>query len=265
MEDEHPILTELGLALHDITGDGNCLFRALADQLFGDESRHAHIRRETVAYMAKHADEFTSFMDGDETLSKRCTRMKKYGVYGDNMEIVAFAKCFGVGVKIYHARFAYLIAQPRCDGGAGRRVMHIAYHSWEHYSSIHDGHGRRSSGTTSEEAVKTEPGSEWKEAILTNSLPYVIGCTEAKRALERANGNLDLAIEQLLTEPPTKEEAPEAAPVHVKVREKETARQRKERQKSEARQRKKQRAGMASAYEQSHELGSMTPKGTIRI
>eukprot|EP00117_Sycon_ciliatum_P036259 scpid97783/ scgid5673/ OTU domain-containing protein 3 len=43
-----------GLKIKDVPGDGNCLFRALADQLDGDMARHDQHRQETVHNMIDH-------------------------------------------------------------------------------------------------------------------------------------------------------------------------------------------------------------------
>lgn len=51
-------LANLGLELRDITGDGNCFFRALSDQLNGNESEHIRYRREVCKYMRENRDEF---------------------------------------------------------------------------------------------------------------------------------------------------------------------------------------------------------------
>lgn len=46
----------LGLRIKDVPGDGNCLFRALADQMVGDESFHFEYRKDVVKYMIEHRE-----------------------------------------------------------------------------------------------------------------------------------------------------------------------------------------------------------------
>ena len=50
-------LASLGLASVEMEGDGNCQFRALADQLFGSQQHHAVVRAAAVAHM-KAADDY---------------------------------------------------------------------------------------------------------------------------------------------------------------------------------------------------------------
>ena len=61
--------------------------------------------------------------------------MQKSGVIGDNIEIQAFAREFGVDVKIYQREHAYVTCADNGSGNAaaensdGRRLVHIAYHA----------------------------------------------------------------------------------------------------------------------------------------
>lgn len=55
-----------GLVLRDTEGDGNCLFRSLADQLYGDEARHLLVRQSIVAFLLAQPDEFSPFLVDDE-------------------------------------------------------------------------------------------------------------------------------------------------------------------------------------------------------
>jgi OTU domain-containing protein 3 len=75
-------LLKLGLQLRDITGDGNCLFRyyvcqilktkffnnsskffrALSDQMEGDETHHLEYRKKVCIYMRQNREEFEPFI-----------------------------------------------------------------------------------------------------------------------------------------------------------------------------------------------------------
>ncbi|PUU72218.1 hypothetical protein B9Z19DRAFT_1138646 [Tuber borchii] len=59
--------------------------------------------------------------------------MARPGIYGDNMEISAFAWEYGCDVKIYQRDFAYIVTGREGGGdggveGKGKNVLHIAYH-----------------------------------------------------------------------------------------------------------------------------------------
>ncbi|KAJ2594859.1 substrate-specific activator of APC-dependent proteolysis [Coemansia sp. RSA 1721] len=83
-----------GLYCKDIAGDGNCLFRSLADQTDGTPDTHSKLRQAVCDYMERHVDEFAPFMDETCSLPDYINNMRHLGTYGGNMELVAFARNF---------------------------------------------------------------------------------------------------------------------------------------------------------------------------
>ncbi|KAG8627790.1 hypothetical protein KVT40_003663 [Elsinoe batatas] len=165
-EDEFPVLSDLGLYAAKTTGDGNCLFYALSDQLYGSEDRGAEIRARVIDFLRNHADEYKVFLvvnagggsrrnpkrkttapahaqipeapsaeDVNRTWEEHLTQMAKGGTYGDNMEIQAFAAAYNTDVHVYQREHKYVV--PAVHGQVAPRAAHVAYHqSWLHYSSI---------------------------------------------------------------------------------------------------------------------------------
>ncbi|KAG0303166.1 hypothetical protein BGZ98_006949 [Dissophora globulifera] len=132
-------LAGLNLQLKDTMGDGNCLFRACADQFFGSERDHAALRSEVCEYIGQHAEHFSPFLD-NETVDAHVSLMRKNGTFGGNIELVAFARLKRVDVRVYQPGYIFVIegVDVKKEGSTPgeRPIMHIAYHSWEHYSSI---------------------------------------------------------------------------------------------------------------------------------
>ncbi|KAF9130515.1 hypothetical protein BG015_003991 [Linnemannia schmuckeri] len=132
-------LASLNLQLKDTMGDGNCLFRACADQFSGTERDHPSLRAEVCQYIEDHEEHFKLFLD-NETVEAHVAKMRRNGTYGGNIELVAFARMKKVDIKVYQPGYIYVIegVDVKKEGSSlGQRpVMHIAYHSWEHYSSI---------------------------------------------------------------------------------------------------------------------------------
>ncbi|KAF9102252.1 hypothetical protein BGX29_004790 [Mortierella sp. GBA35] len=132
-------LAGLNLQLKDTMGDGNCLFRACADQFSGTERDHQALRVEVCQYIEDHEEHFKLFLD-NETVEAHVAKMRRNGTYGGNIELVAFARMKKVDIKVYQPGYIYVIegVDVKKEGSSlGQRpVMHIAYHSWEHYSSI---------------------------------------------------------------------------------------------------------------------------------
>lgn len=55
-------IVRLGLGLRDVQGDGNCLFRALADQLWGVQKQHVEVRKLVCDYLETNREAMEVFV-----------------------------------------------------------------------------------------------------------------------------------------------------------------------------------------------------------
>ncbi|GAB7343101.1 hypothetical protein MBLNU457_1179t2 [Dothideomycetes sp. NU457] len=242
--DEFPLLSALGLYAADIRGDGNCLFNALSDQLYGHQGEHHNIRAQVIDYMREHGDYYKQFIDVqpgggvrrnpkrknagtctapvtvtppsqadiDRVFESHLQSMARGGTYGDNMEISAFSSAYNVDVKIYQRDFAYMVSGSDTEGEKKRAVAHIAYHMWEHYSSIRNLDGPHTGlpevqeralspaeeKKQKEQLAQTPMVLPWQVDVVSKSLPFLADKPTIKRALEEAKGNIDAAVSKLL-------------------------------------------------------------------
>jgi len=72
-------LKSQGFVIHDVVGDGNCLFRTIADQIEGDEHQHRKYRQIAVNHLAKYKAHFQAFMDKTEDINSYLNKMKLDG------------------------------------------------------------------------------------------------------------------------------------------------------------------------------------------
>ncbi|PON46304.1 OTU domain containing protein [Parasponia andersonii] len=93
--DHHRLLQRLNLyGLHEVkvSGDGNCQFRALSDQMYRSPDHHKHVRKEIVkqACILKH---FRSLYDGYVPMKYKryYKKMAKLGEWGDHVTLQAAA------------------------------------------------------------------------------------------------------------------------------------------------------------------------------
>ena len=128
-------LSKLGLYLHDIPGDGNCLFRALGDQLEGHQENHFKHRCDVVDYMVKHRDMFEPFVEDDIPFNTYISWLRKKGTHAGNDAIVAFAKLHHLNVAIHQLSQPILMIHGTKDSTIARE-LHIVYYNGEHYSSV---------------------------------------------------------------------------------------------------------------------------------
>jgi hypothetical protein len=169
-------LAKIGLELRDITGDGNCCFRALSDQMVGDENQHLIYRKNVCNFMRENREDFEPFVvaliadnedeenngNGNRAIGKtrQATRefansakkvdaFEKYirnleqpGTYADNGCLVAFARLNQVDINIHQLNLEIwtINGTNMAKNGNNRkdlvRQLHLSYHNGEHYSSI---------------------------------------------------------------------------------------------------------------------------------
>ena len=128
-------LSKLGLYLHNIPGDGNCLFRALGDQLEGHQKNHFKHRCDVVEYMVEHKDNFEPFVEDDIPFSRYIAWLRKKGTHAGNDAIVAFAKLHHLNVAVHQLNQPILMMNGAKDSTIAQE-LHIAYYNREHYSSV---------------------------------------------------------------------------------------------------------------------------------
>lgn len=93
-------LRERGLEIRQQEGDGNCLFRAVSLQVYGDPSMHMDVRNQCLDHMAKDQEHFAHFVE-DEDFSSYLRRKRTGGVHGNNPEIQAISELFNRPVEVF--------------------------------------------------------------------------------------------------------------------------------------------------------------------
>ncbi|NXR64531.1 OTUD3 protein, partial [Rhadina sibilatrix] len=118
----------------EVPGDGNCLFRALGDQLEGHSRNHLRHRQETVEFMVRHRGDFEPFVEDDVPFDKHVANLAKPGTFAGNDAIVAFARNNQMNVVIHQPNAP--LWQIRGTDRSDARELHIAYRYGEHYDSV---------------------------------------------------------------------------------------------------------------------------------
>ncbi|NWX60067.1 OTUD3 protein, partial [Promerops cafer] len=127
-------LRALGLKLREVPGDGNCLFRALGDQLEGHSRNHLRHRQDTVEFMVRQRGDFEPFVEDDVPFDKHVANLAKPGTFAGNDAIVAFARNNQMNVVIHQLNAP--LWQIRGTDRSNARELHIAYRYGEHYDSV---------------------------------------------------------------------------------------------------------------------------------
>jgi len=114
-------------------GDGNCLFRAVSDQIYGTDAHHRLIRHACCDYILSERDYFVQFVEGED-LKSYAERKRQDGVWADDLEIQALSEIYDRPIEIY----AYRAEPMRTfhEERSGSSVIRLSYHGNEHYNSV---------------------------------------------------------------------------------------------------------------------------------
>lgn len=128
-------LDSIGVKIVEVTADGNCFFRAMGDQLEGDEEKHMKYREMVVHYIVEHREEFEPFIEDEVPFDEYCDSMMKDGTWAGNMELQAGSLVTNRNICIH------MLNSPRWyinnfSGREASNMVHLSYHHGEHYNSV---------------------------------------------------------------------------------------------------------------------------------
>jgi hypothetical protein len=93
-------LARIGLKRRQQAGDGNCQFRAIAQQVFNSPHHHMLVRHMTVEYISRHPQRYTYLFDGPEEFGEYLETMRRSGSWGDEVTLHAAARWLGVQLHV---------------------------------------------------------------------------------------------------------------------------------------------------------------------
>uniref|UniRef100_A0A0B7A1K5 OTU domain-containing protein n=1 Tax=Arion vulgaris TaxID=1028688 RepID=A0A0B7A1K5_9EUPU len=182
-------LAKMGLQLRDIPADGNCLFRALGDQLEGHGRNHFRHRAEVVNYMRTHRHDFEPFVEDDMPFDEHVRTLQKLGTHAGNDAIVAFAKLHEVNVVIHQLNGKPLMIQGPVVSNENSRQLHLGYHNGDHYSSIR----KVNDNTESPAHIRLQDSESQLTQYKKNGHDSASGVVSMKRSLEDIETEVALA------------------------------------------------------------------------
>ncbi|KAI3747223.1 hypothetical protein L6452_09675 [Arctium lappa] len=124
-----------GFEVKKMLEDGNCLFRAVADQVYGDSEAYDLARQMCIDYMERERDHFSQFIT--EGFTCYCKRKRRDKVYGNNVEIQALSEMYNRPIHIY----SYSNEPINIFHGSYNTdtpPIRLSYHHGNHYNSLVD-------------------------------------------------------------------------------------------------------------------------------
>lgn len=129
-----------GFIIKKMAEDGNCLFRSIADQVYGFSDMHDQVRARCIEYMRAERDHYSQFVteDFDDYLERK----SKNRCFGNNLEIQAIGELFNRPIEIYTfdemnggLRVVNIFHQ---QYSTDNPPIRLSYHNRNHYNSVVD-------------------------------------------------------------------------------------------------------------------------------
>ncbi|CAD8124836.1 unnamed protein product [Paramecium sonneborni] len=102
-------LQQLGLTIRDVDSDGNCLFRAIADQLTGNEENYNVYRSMAIRSLQKNQKFFSDFLPEGSSFNEYTNRMSYDGVWGGHLELQALSNSLQIDIVVHTVDKYYII------------------------------------------------------------------------------------------------------------------------------------------------------------
>ncbi|KAF3790435.1 OTU domain-containing protein [Nymphaea thermarum] len=137
--DHHRLLERLnvyGLCEVKVSGDGNCQFRALSDQMFRSPEHHKYVRKEIV----KQLKEFRSLYEGYVPMKYKSyyKKMAKSGEWGDHVTLQAAADKFRAKICLLTSFRDTCFIEIGPQQQVPERELWLSFWSEVHYNSLYD-------------------------------------------------------------------------------------------------------------------------------
>ncbi|KAH9105246.1 hypothetical protein LEN26_014838 [Aphanomyces euteiches] len=95
-------LQHLDYTIVPVEGDGNCLFRSVSHQLYGDDRHHTLVRKFCMDYMELEKEYFEPFVVGDMAAFLRYVNHKRHdAVWGDDPELQAICELYDRSAEVF--------------------------------------------------------------------------------------------------------------------------------------------------------------------
>ena len=140
-------INKVNLVIKEIEGDGNCLFRAISDQVYGDERYHDILRDKCMDYISIERKFFSQFVEGGEASFDEYIAMKRTsGVWGDDIELQALSEIYNRPIEIFlnsnkplktfHENIDACSRNCNTDDNVKMFPIRVSYHGKAHYNSV---------------------------------------------------------------------------------------------------------------------------------
>ena len=127
-----------GLQPLDIGGEGDCLFKLISHQLYGDSNHHAEIRATAARFLSDNPDRFIESVVGTSWNQYLCN-MSHQGTWADNIVIQAISDSMQLKINIVESsqtfRETTIIEPTLCNDAENIKSVYIGHIGEMHHVS----------------------------------------------------------------------------------------------------------------------------------
>ncbi|GJQ13154.1 hypothetical protein GpartN1_g4945.t1 [Galdieria partita] len=197
--EDSPLLRErlflLGLGIKTVEKDGNCLFSAVSDQLYGTPEYHRELREAVCGFLQSHEEEYCCFVE-EKDFQTYITDMRKLGTWAGNLELQAISILYHVNVRI-HCEDESFVDIVNFEGDETKWI-YLSYQHGEHYGSVREVTDLQNSVQVAvKEAVESSPVLTNDPLIQTISRSHKISPKQVADWYSVFRGNVELTNEWL--------------------------------------------------------------------
>ncbi|KAL3523487.1 hypothetical protein ACH5RR_016321 [Cinchona calisaya] len=118
-----------------VSGDGNCQFRSLSDQIYRTPEHHKFVRQQIVNQLQSHPELYEGYVPMD--YGDYLKRMIKTGEWGDHVTLQAAADSYGVRIFVITSfkDTCYIEILPQIQ--KANRLITLSFWAEVHYNSIY--------------------------------------------------------------------------------------------------------------------------------
>lgn len=125
-----------GLYEVKVSGDGNCQFRALSDQMYKSPEYHKHVRKDIVKQLKDHRNLYEGYVP--MKYKKYCKKMAKSAEWGDHVTLQAASDKFAAKICLLTSFRDTCFIEIMPQYQAPKHELWLSFWSEVHYNSLYE-------------------------------------------------------------------------------------------------------------------------------
>lgn len=130
---EQALKEKKGFVIKKMAQDGACLFRAVAEHVYGDQEMHSVVRRHCMDYMFKNEDYFSQYVTED--FKSYIKRKRENHCHGNHIEMQAMCEMYNRTIEVYQYS-----TEPinifHSSYKTDYEPIRLSYHNGVHYNAV---------------------------------------------------------------------------------------------------------------------------------